>query len=97
MEWTYPKISGLTYTVLDAALQHLGYVRHDEPERVVYTHSTETKARLLFPVFPLEEEVRGIDLLAAQKIVDGFGIMDVRNFDLLLIRLAGHPLPTLSH
>lgn len=71
-------IAGLTYGDLDTTLRQLGYTRHEQPERVVHEYADDTEARLIYPVLPITQEVRGIDLLATRKIVDGFGTIDER-------------------
>lgn len=96
MPRTYKTIPGLTYQNLDAALKHLGYVREDQPEEVIYRYPDAEKAVLVFSPRSGSEEVRGVDVLAARSVIDGFDLMAAKDFDLLLLRLSGTPLPALT-
>ena len=97
MARTYKTIAGLTYQNLDTVLVDLGYKRHESRNAVACKYPENEKALLLFPVKPLDSEVRGINLVAARSVVDGFGIADASDFDVLLIRFTAAPLPILTH
>jgi hypothetical protein len=94
MARTYKTVEGLTYADLDAALLHLGYVRREEADRVVYTYPADSDAKLLLTRRPLTEEVRGVVVRAT---VDSFGILDAKDFDLLLLSRTGVSIPALTH
>jgi hypothetical protein len=86
-------IPNLSYADLHRALTSLGYVRR-EVERdgrrgVVYDFPAERDALILLPLKPLADPVRAIDLLVVQRTVEGFGVIEGKDFDLLLSRVTG--------
>lgn len=97
MERSYKTIAGLTYRRLDEVLIDLGYERHEKDNAVAYSYPENEDALLLFPIKPMQSEVRGIDLVAACFVIDGFGIMNARDFDTLLARFTDMPVPILTH
>ena len=97
MTRTYKTIAGLTYQNLDTVLANLGYERHEKNDAIVYQYPANEKALLLFPVKPMNSEVRGIDIVAARSVIDGFGIMNASDFDALLTRYTEAQVPALTH
>lgn len=89
------RIEGLSYRNLDDALQHVGFVQKESEGSRLYLH-TKNGAFLTYPILPLDDAVTAFHYVSAQKTVDSFGIMDEKDFDLLLIRLKGAPIPALT-
>ncbi len=78
--------SWLTYSDLDVALMHLGYVREDYDDERIYRYTANADAILSFPPLPWEDPVRVYHHVAARQIVDSFGVADADTFELLLLR-----------
>ena len=78
-------LEGLTYADLERTLVPLGFQIQDHDDRRVFKHPSE--ALLIYPIVPLDSNVRGYHYLMAKMAVDGFGIMDAGKFDLLLLRV----------
>ncbi len=77
----------LTYSDLDIALQHLGYIREDYEDARIYRYPPNPDAILTFPPLPWEDNVRVYHHFAARQIVDSFGVADADDFELLLLRI----------
>jgi hypothetical protein len=82
-----PIVEGLTYGDLDIALKQIGYVVRETDKYRFYEHPQEEKATIPYPRVSLTEPLRAYHLTAARAIVDSFGLMDAKDFDLSLIRL----------
>jgi hypothetical protein len=65
-----------------------------EQSRLYY--QTESEAFIALPIRPMNEAVTVLHLVTAVKEVGNFGLMDERNFEMLLVRIAGETVPALA-
>lgn len=86
-------VKGLTYQELSLALKEVGFEERERDGSRLYQHREIEDAFLSLPLLPRANPVRIQHLLAARGTVDGFGIMDAVDFDLLLLRMAGPQIP----
>jgi hypothetical protein len=80
-------IEGITYEDLSQTLTRLGFEECERTDTRSYLHR-ESGAFIVYPRHPLTDTVLLHHLLEARATVDGFGVMEVGDFDLLLLREA---------
>ena len=59
-------------------------------EERVYRHPLDNTALIRYPMLPFSDPVREYHRVAARQIVDGFGIVEAADFDLILFEFAYH-------
>jgi hypothetical protein len=85
-------VNGVTYNDLHWALIALGFEVRERPEARSYLHRA-SGAFIVYPAFPLTDTALLHHVLEARATVDGFGVTNAADFDLLLIQEA-KPSPT---
>ena len=79
-------IEGLTYATLEEALLTLGFTLSSDEHARVYLHAGG--ALIALPPVNIDDNIRRNHLFSATATVNDFGLMDRRDFDFLLLRLA---------
>ena len=80
-------VADITYKDLSLALQEAGFEEREREGSRLYRHRQTPDAFISYPALPLSEPVRLFHLIAAQTTIEDFGIMDPKDFDLILLRL----------
>lgn len=77
----------ITYGRLDAALVHLGFVRHRVEGGVTYLEKT-TQTHVTLPTMPIDAIVLPWHLSTARMMVTGRGIAEATEFERILEQAA---------
>jgi hypothetical protein len=79
-------VKEVNYGLLSRALKQQGFTETITDTGRTFRHASG--ALLPYPLLPDSEPVRAYHLAAARLTVNDYGILDARDFDLLLLRLS---------
>lgn len=85
-------VDGITYSDLSRTLVHIGFEERERTEARSYLHR-QSGAFIVYPRQPLADTAQLHHVLEARATVDGFGLMDATDFDLLLLRESSPRMP----